>query len=691
MMKRIALLLIAALMMSVYPAYAQPATEKEDITLTNATTGNSATYKTVIVMLNGKELETDVPAYRIEDKNGSEIYVPVSTIFRALGASVVWNVDLKQLSIDYEGVNYRLIVDKSTAYIDNAAKTMPGDRPVRLMKVSGVERTMIPVSFISTFMKMVPTWTPETRTLFLDEPLERVLGLNVNQNGYYEEIRVKVSAPIKLTHYTLDATAFGGKSKIVIEFQNAVIDAAVVKEMNAVSESIDKVVLLDPGKKPPKARLEIETKVPTGYDTWFDASTSEQVIRISNTVVHITTEIVDMKTAVSIQTAALPEYRTLDVNGKFVVDILDARLKTNSENGLVKVGRDGIASIAYSQFDGTELYGQGRLVTRVAVELQPGYSAGNVFVKNENQRLLIFADGDPNEGVVYQKITKDEATLEFLLNQAETIEKIWNPQLNELTFTIPFELKKFNGYYRNYFDNLTGYFLAFPQEQHQSTLFRIQLEQGVTYSDESSGNLFRLRFVNDSIRNSENQGKLIVVDPGHGGSSSGAVAAVSRVKESIMTLDFSSDLKLALEKEGYNVLMTREDDRFVGLYERTDIANGIEANAFISIHYNAFTNPFTKGVEVLYAPNTGEGNYDMAKSVYDGLVSRTGAIGRGVIQRPNLVVIRETVMPSILVELGFITNPQEEAQLQGKYFKRAQTYAIVEGVNRFMQDFYLKQ
>ena len=107
--------------------------------------------------------------------------------------------------------------------------------------------------------------------------------------------------------------------------------------------------------------------------------------------------------------------------------------------------------------------------------------------------------------------------------------------------------------------------------------------------------------------------------------------------------------------------MIRTGDNTVDNFERANIANESMADMYVSIHANSALNPDASGIEVLYYPNdTGAIKYEdqspFAKSILDGVVRSTGAKNRGIIKRPDLIVLKNTQMSAALVECGFISN-----------------------------------
>ena len=153
--------------------------------------------------------------------------------------------------------------------------------------------------------------------------------------------------------------------------------------------------------------------------------------------------------------------------------------------------------------------------------------------------------------------------------------------------------------------------------------------------------------------------KLIVIDPGHGGTDPGAIG--SAYKEKDLNLDLAYELKEALINKGYVVLMTRTNDASVGLSSRPAFANSYGADLLISVHHNSFNNT-TSGVEVLYTGGTSNAatSSKIATTMSANISSSIGLYNRGGKDK-NLCVCREANMPAVLVEAGFISNPTEEA------------------------------
>ncbi|MCI5052939.1 MAG: N-acetylmuramoyl-L-alanine amidase [Simkaniaceae bacterium] len=181
-------------------------------------------------------------------------------------------------------------------------------------------------------------------------------------------------------------------------------------------------------------------------------------------------------------------------------------------------------------------------------------------------------------------------------------------------------------------------------------------------------------------------GPLVIVDAGHGGCDSGAHTREIREKEPCLLTALM--VKHFLNEKGYRVKLTRHRDDFIPLKKRASVANSSKAEAFVSIHFNAAKAKEATGIEVYYYPGKHKTRLQeskrMAQSVLTRMVSRTGARNRGV-KKGNFCVIRETKMPAILIEGGFITNPKEGKLIENNKYLEKIARGAAEGVDRYFK------
>lgn len=167
----------------------------------------------------------------------------------------------------------------------------------------------------------------------------------------------------------------------------------------------------------------------------------------------------------------------------------------------------------------------------------------------------------------------------------------------------------------------------------------------------------------------------IVVDAGHGGFDNGARFEGRKEKDDALSLALAvGDI---LKKNGLDVVFTRTDDIYQTPYEKAMIANNADADFFVSIHRNAMPIPGTgTGVETLVYEDNGI-RHTMAENINNEL-ENLGFTNQGIYARPNLVVLRRTEMPAVLVEAGFIDNEQDNKLFDEKFNEIAQ--AIADGI-----------
>jgi N-acetylmuramoyl-L-alanine amidase len=183
--------------------------------------------------------------------------------------------------------------------------------------------------------------------------------------------------------------------------------------------------------------------------------------------------------------------------------------------------------------------------------------------------------------------------------------------------------------------------------------------------------------------------RLIVIDPGHGGKDLGSeTAKVTTEKE--LNLKTSQCVTGYLRQSGFPVTMTRNDDRFVSLHARSHLANQQEALLFVSVHHNSAPNPSAEGIEVFYYRSDRNqartrASKLLAQKVLNRVISETGARSRGV-KEGNLAVIRDTDMPAILIECGFLTNVKERSRILDPTYRKQIAKGIALGVKDYLSD-----
>jgi len=249
---------------------------------------------------------------------------------------------------------------------------------------------------------------------------------------------------------------------------------------------------------------------------------------------------------------------------------------------------------------------------------------------------------------------------------------------------------------------------------HQATAGMAALAQEAT--DESS---LKPRAVKKPL--------LVMIDPGHGGKDPGAIGG-SGTYEKHVVLDIARRLQAQLQQQyGIHAVLTRQEDVFIPLYHRVNLAHQHEADLFVSIHADGFTNSQVHGASVFALSEHGAGSamarylsqsensvdaiYDtdvqtndayLKQTLFDldqtETINRSLAFGKHLatniasvhpmhnqhIEQAGFVVLKSPRIPSVLVETSFITNHQEEKLLQQPVFQRRMASALAKGIHSYL-------
>ncbi|HEY4600754.1 MAG TPA: N-acetylmuramoyl-L-alanine amidase [Cerasibacillus sp.] len=169
----------------------------------------------------------------------------------------------------------------------------------------------------------------------------------------------------------------------------------------------------------------------------------------------------------------------------------------------------------------------------------------------------------------------------------------------------------------------------------------------------------------------------IVIDAGHGGKDVGATH--DSILEKDLTLKSALQVAHHLENAGAHVTLTRTNDHFLTLEDRVNLGRQRKADAFISLHFDAYTDSRVKGLSTYYSDRKSE---KLAHTIQRHLIKQTGMNNRGV-KHDHFYVLRENNQKAILIELGFLTNPDDFRLIQTNDYKRKVAEAIVQGLNQY--------
>ncbi|MCC3358930.1 N-acetylmuramoyl-L-alanine amidase CwlD [Bacillus sp. REN16] len=192
-------------------------------------------------------------------------------------------------------------------------------------------------------------------------------------------------------------------------------------------------------------------------------------------------------------------------------------------------------------------------------------------------------------------------------------------------------------------------------------------------------------------------GKYIIIDPGHGGPDGGAQSG--DVQEKDIALEISKKLRDYLQQQGALVEMLREEDKDLAqdgtkglsrrktedLKKRVQIINESKADLFISIHLNAIPSPRWRGAQTFYY-STFKENEEVAKFIQDELRNNLGNTTRKAKAINNVYLVKSAKKPGALVEVGFLSNPEEKALLMQAKYQEKIAASIYTGINRYFSN-----
>ncbi len=349
------------------------------------------------------------------------------------------------------------------------------------------------------------------------------------------------------------------------------------------------------------------------------------------------------------------EPQTINVNGKYAKDIRYAQYEDTT-------ARVVIDTVGQPQYSVEEKQGQLTLVVHA-----PQYK--NITYSNSGDRVYFILDK--------MKLTEG----------SKDLKKLYTEKFDEtgLKYTITFkssigDIGKGTIYIN---DGLINTVDITVDNTSKQTSITFNAKEKFVY------NTFWRDLTNDTaitiLKPFSKEDKLIVIDPGHGGIDPGAT--YGDLKEKTLNLDISLRLNKLLKEKGVKTYILRENDVYLGIYERAYIANKLNAALYLSVHNNAYYTSY-KGTETLYYPGTSGNGFGkkFAQIIQDSLVGTLKTYNRGIKSRTDLGVLKGTTMPAALAEVGFITNSGDRALLQTENFRQKAAQALCDSVIKALEE-----
>ncbi len=622
----------------------------------------------ISIVINGKSISLDTAPVIV---NGRTL-VPARSVFEHLSANVTWNDRFQIVTITLDEKEIELAIDIKRAKINR--ENVPLEVAPKIIN----NRTMIPLRFVG-----------------------EALNMNVDWNSNQKLITMNSISNIKEINLTKE-----GKNAIIsINSSNQPNYKEMVLAPNNISPDRLVLDLLDSRIKDLPEQLEVyEYPIIAIRTSQLDELTAKKTNRPKDTVRIVfdlaeksTFEIreLDKKLAVSISLEDAPKnFRPID----------QSRGSLDREKDIEHINQEqDTDDIKQNISDNDD---QEKTIT----EELPKESSINKDVAKDNEKTdkledtekpedtYIFKD---NYDILYTKppvqIFGDIEYHNFMdrvaivINNSKLtdgrreLEKLYTSSYsqNPKQFTIEFDKDKANLNAKTI--EIYDEFINTIQIENRNNKTKLIINTTKKYIY----NVFSRSKLEDTaitlLKPNSNKERLVIIDPGHGGYDSGAIVEAFTEKE--LNLDMAIRLKEILDDRNIPSYMLRSDDAFLDLYERAYIANKLNASLFLSIHNNAYL-AATRGSETLYyglPPTNRFVGEDFARHVQNELVQTLGTVNRGLINRSNLVVLRETSMPAALAEIAFMTNEHDRNLLKNPAFRQASAIAMANAIEKSLE------
>lgn len=176
---------------------------------------------------------------------------------------------------------------------------------------------------------------------------------------------------------------------------------------------------------------------------------------------------------------------------------------------------------------------------------------------------------------------------------------------------------------------------------------------------------------------------VVMVDPGHGGPDPGAIG-IGGLQEKVIVMSIAQQVASLLDQQGVQAVLTRTGDYDFDLEPRVAMAERMNANLFVSIHANAISlsRPDVNGLETYYFSSASSGR--LARTIHNSILQGVDIQDRGI-RTARFYVLRRTSMPSVLIEVGFVTGREDAAKLSNPTYQSQMAQAIARGILQYLQ------
>ncbi|HOK62954.1 MAG TPA: N-acetylmuramoyl-L-alanine amidase family protein [Soehngenia sp.] len=661
--------------------------------------GNNLKVRQVSVLLDGNRLDSKIPSFILGDRT----LVPIRFVAENFGAVVGWEDKTKTVTVVNGPTVVILTVDSNKVLVNGVERILDKNSIPKLVTYNDNgkldARTMVPVRFISEVLGYEVLWDSKNYTAQINtSTVTNITDIRTiyDSNGNHQ---IAIDSDQKLEY---EVSYDSINKKYDIEFINTKLNIAGNGQTTFESEVggtfIQKIYSRQSSLPPNPYKVSLNIVMKDEGKEIFNTTSDGKTLIISfepnkpaptiNNISNISLGYVDGKEAVVLKGVKGNDYKSfiLDNPTRYVLDLKDATLLGNLYQTFdYKLGF--INSVRVSQFTPDANYDPNDKIVRVVLDINSGVSPKVNIVFKDDELYLV------PENTLFNYINYNTYTSSFdfsipSMDINSVITDYVEPN-NQLILSFDNGLLDLPIGSYNINDNFISTIEI--EKTSNTTIITMNLNKKINYDVDLNNSFFKINVKSENTIPTNPSGKTIVIDAGHGGKDPGALSILG-FKEKEVNLSIALKLENALRQKGYNVIMTRNTDTYVDLYERPKIANNVKADLFISIHCNSTLLNSVNGLELLYCPATESSyktvdQYPFAKSIHDSIVSSTGINSRGIKKRSDLVVLRLTNMPAVLIETAFLTNPDDAQKLIQDSFQQKVVQGIVNGVEQYMNQY----
>lgn len=611
----------------------------------------------ITLIINNKTIKSDTPPLIYKNRT----MVPIRIVSETLGAEVFWHSSERQVEIKTHNRIIKLTIDKNEALINEKKVTL--DVSAKIFN----NRTMVPLRFVGEALGADVFWDGSTRTVKVVKKSQQIINVAYAKTPEGLDVLIDASGPVEYEQLFLQ-----NPNRLILDFPSTKV-ALQVPVVNVGKNGVKQIRVGQFKVDPDITRVVIDLEKEMSYSIHTSENKKQVVVCFKNQMFGVDYSKEELGQSALIKTPFDTEYSVNELSepDRIVIDLHDAEFNADSSN--IEINDEILYRIRMAQFSVNPD------VVRVVFDLKE--KADYTVEPVEGEGLKVYFNK-------YKKL--EEVRFKKFSNRTRLVFKTNDPvdfrverEDKQLTVEIPQAVIKISQNVLPVDDGIVDNIELKQVEENGGIKVVAVIKLPYYYKHEIINTCPTEEVIVDIFKSPLSE-ELIVVDAGHGGDEPGAISP-SGVKEKDLTLDIAKRLNELLLDGGAKTYMIRSTDITVPYQIRPNIANEMKADLFFSIHINAYYNDRIQGVETLYCSGSSGESKKIAKLVQETMVEELGMVDRGIWERENLVVLRETKMPAVLAEVGYLTHPEDEKKLLDPEFRQKAAEALYKGILKYYE------